>query len=88
MDVTKGGTSMRYLKEGMMIEANGGWRVLESLGWKSEFMLAAESKKEEALAKYREQLQIKWTCPECGKTFPAMYQRSHHASHQRSRRAA
>jgi len=77
---------MRYLKDGIAIEAAGGWEALERLGFRSELSIEYENKRKAERAVFQERLKEKWTCPDCGKTVPAMYQKSHHAKHSETNR--
>ena len=77
---------MRYLKDGIAIEAAGGWDALERLGFRSELSIEYEKKRKAEKAVFQERLKETWTCPDCGKTTPAMYQKSHHATHSEANR--
>lgn len=76
---------MLYIKGEYKVECVGGYQVLESLGYKSEWTIEAERKREAAMAKFREAQAQRWVCPECSKEMSALARNKHHASHQGGR---
>lgn len=76
---------MRYFKGNLVVDGTGAYEVLERLGFKSEWRIASDKKREESMARFREVAAKRWTCPECGKEMSALSQNKHHASHQGGR---
>lgn len=64
---------MRYIKGQMVVEAQGGFRVLESMGYKSEWDVKAEEREREKskinAAYWASVMRYKKTCPICEKEY-------------------
>lgn len=77
---------MRYIKGEFTVETNGGFQVLEALGYRSEWQIVSDRKREESMRLFREAAAVRWSCPECGKEMSALAQNKHHAWHQKGGR--
>lgn len=64
------------------IKAEGCHRILEKLGFKTEFQIASEAKRAERMEAFRETLKKRFVCPECQKDMPELARNKHHAMHQ------